>query len=92
MSISGISSMDSTYQTSSNNFKQIKQDFQSLSDALKSGDLSSAQQAFAQLQKDGGVPASQNASILSTSTNQASATTAVDGGDSAVSVNINILV
>jgi hypothetical protein len=54
MTISGISSSSNTYQTSSSNFNQIKQDFQLLNQALKSGDLSDAQQAFVQLQKDGG--------------------------------------
>jgi hypothetical protein len=34
------------------NFQQIKSDFQALSTALQSGDLSGAQQAYASLQKD----------------------------------------
>jgi hypothetical protein len=34
------------------NFQQVKSDFQALSTALQSGDLSGAQQAYASLQKD----------------------------------------
>ena len=48
VSTSGSSYSASLYQSNS----QVKADFKSLSDALKSGDLSSAQTAFASLQKD----------------------------------------
>lgn len=52
MTISGISANSTLYQTSQTTFNtQRRQDFQKLSQALQSGDLSSAQQAFAQLQQ-----------------------------------------
>ncbi len=53
MSISGISSSVSSYQTNQvNPFTKIKQDFESLGSALKSGSLDDAKKAYAQLQKD----------------------------------------
>jgi TolA-binding protein len=54
MSISGVSSNNNLYQTNMTSINsQRKQDFQNLASALQSGDLSSAQKAFAQLQQDG---------------------------------------
>jgi len=64
MSISGIST-NSPYQASFTNFYQMKQDFKSLSKALQSGDLSTANQAFAQLQKDTGMSTDQTQSSSS---------------------------
>jgi len=53
-SISGISSTNNLYQNDMTaKLAQRKQDFQSLADALKSGNLADAQKAFAQLQSDG---------------------------------------
>ncbi len=53
MSISGVSSSVSTYQTNQDNpFTKIKKDFESLGKALKSGSLDDAKKAYAQLQKD----------------------------------------
>ena len=53
MSITAVNSSTSLYQTAlSPNAKQIKTDFQNLTDAIQSGDVVSAQQAFAALQKD----------------------------------------
>ena len=54
MTISGISSSNTVYQSDMTaKLAQRKQDFQSLADALKSGNLADAQKAFAQLQSDG---------------------------------------
>jgi len=54
MSISGVSSGNNLYQTNISSINsQRKQDFQNLASALQSGDLASAQKAFAQLQQDG---------------------------------------
>jgi len=54
MTISAISSSNSVYQSDMTaKLAQRKQDFQSLADALKSGNLADAQKAFAQLQSDG---------------------------------------
>jgi hypothetical protein len=53
MNVSGINSATTAYQTSvQDSFKQSAQDFKALQTALKSGDVTSAQQAFASLQKD----------------------------------------
>jgi hypothetical protein len=53
MSVSSVSSTSGVNATDfSASFKQTRADFQSLASALQSGDLSSAQQAFAQLQQD----------------------------------------
>jgi hypothetical protein len=53
MSISGISSSVSSFQTNqANPFTKIKKDFDSLGSALKSGSLDDAKKAYAQLQKD----------------------------------------
>ena len=54
MTVSSVSQSQSTYDPSAMQaqFKQRRQDFQSLQGALQSGDLASAQQAFAALQKD----------------------------------------
>jgi hypothetical protein len=49
MDVSSISGSQSTWQTL---FQQQKTDWQSLSNALQSGDLSGAQQAFSSLQND----------------------------------------
>jgi DNA-binding FadR family transcriptional regulator len=52
-SIDPVSSLGSAYQSSSTNTnQQVKSDFKSLFDALKSGDMTAAQTAFASLQKD----------------------------------------
>ncbi|MDD2851419.1 MAG: hypothetical protein PHY09_05880 [Desulfuromonadaceae bacterium] len=52
MSISAISSTNSTYQTStSNSMDQMKQNFDDLGTELKSGNLDDAKKAFAKLQK-----------------------------------------
>ena len=54
MTISAISSSSTVYQSDMTaKLAQRKQDFQSLADALKSGNLADAQKAFAQLQSDG---------------------------------------
>lgn len=54
MTISGVSSSNTVYQTGmTSQMAQRKQDFQSLADALKSGNLADAQKAFAQLESDG---------------------------------------
>jgi len=53
MSITAVNSNSTIYPTNpSANAKQVRADFQNLTDALQSGDLASAQQAFAALQKD----------------------------------------
>jgi hypothetical protein len=53
MTTSGIASGTSAaYAPNQAAFQQRKQDFKSLSDALSSGDLTAAQQAYAALQKD----------------------------------------
>lgn len=54
MNVSSVSQSQSTFDPSAMKaqFKQRRQDFQSLQDALQSGDLSAAQSAFAALQKD----------------------------------------
>jgi hypothetical protein len=53
MSISAINSNQNASQLSSQvNYKQVKADFQSVTQALQSGDITTAQQAFAALQKD----------------------------------------
>ena len=50
--VSSSTSASAAYQAGSPiNFQQIKSDFQALSTALQSGDLSGAQQAYASLQK-----------------------------------------
>jgi hypothetical protein len=51
MSVSSISNSYSYYQTA-NNHHQRKQEFDALSEALQSGNLSGAQQAFGQLQQN----------------------------------------
>jgi len=53
MSISGVSSTTDLTQGNSTQtkFKQVKDDFQQLGQALQSGDLNTAQQAFAALQQ-----------------------------------------
>jgi len=52
-SITSVSSSANPYQTDTQNaWQQRVQDFKSLQSALKSGNLSNAQQAFASLQKD----------------------------------------
>jgi DNA-binding FadR family transcriptional regulator len=71
-SISGISSTSAVYQTdTATKMAQRKQDFQSLADALQSGNLSDAQKAFAQLQNDG-VKTGQTQSSNSQSNSQSS--------------------
>jgi len=53
MNVSGVNSATAPYQTSvQSSFKQRAQDFKALQTALQSGDMTSAQQAFASLQKD----------------------------------------
>jgi hypothetical protein len=49
MSVATISSANNAYQT--NPYAQARQDFQNLGNALQSGNLTAAQQAFAQLQQ-----------------------------------------
>jgi hypothetical protein len=52
-SISSVSSnSDASQADSLTNFQQIKSDFQTLASAIQSGNISSAQQAYAALQKD----------------------------------------
>ena len=51
MSITSVSSATNPYQTNSTQ-NAFRQEFQALQQALQSGDLTSAQQAFAALQKD----------------------------------------
>jgi|ERR1035437_1083005 iron uptake system EfeUOB component EfeO/EfeM len=53
MNVSGVNSATTAYQTSvQSSFKQRAQDFKALQTALQSGDVTTAQQAFASLQKD----------------------------------------
>ncbi len=52
MSVSGISSSGSNPPNWQSSFNKVKTDFQSLAQALQSGNLTDAQQAFATLQKD----------------------------------------
>ena len=53
MSISAVSSSDSTYQTStSNSMDQMKKNFDALGSALSSGNLDDAKKAFAEIQKN----------------------------------------
>ncbi len=55
MSIDAISSGTNAYSTTGlqpSRFKQVRQDFNDLANALQSGDLTGAQQAFTALQKD----------------------------------------
>ena len=53
VTVSNVSSADGVNATDSRSaFNQTRADFQTLASALQSGDLASAQQAFAQLQKD----------------------------------------
>lgn len=53
MSITAVSSNQNLYQTGSPvNAKQIKSDYQNLTTAIQAGDMASAQQALAALQKD----------------------------------------
>lgn len=52
-SVTSSTSTSTAYQTGGvPNFQQLKSDFQSLSSALQSGDMTGAQQALAALQKD----------------------------------------
>lgn len=53
MSISSVSSSQNTYQPSraQGDFKQVRQDFSGLVNALQSGDLAGAQNAFSALQQ-----------------------------------------
>jgi DNA-binding FadR family transcriptional regulator len=56
MSVSGITSTTNAYQTNTqtnitNNYKQWRTEFRQLAQALQSGDLSGAQQAFSNLQQ-----------------------------------------
>jgi hypothetical protein len=53
VTVSSVSSIDSTNATDPGAMaKQTRADFQAIATALQSGDVASAQQAFAQLQKD----------------------------------------
>lgn len=52
MSISGVSGTSSAQAAQASSFQQRRSDFQALSSALKSGDLSSAQSAFSALTAD----------------------------------------
>ena len=53
MNVSGINAATTAYQTSvQSSFNQRAQDFKALQTALQSGDVTSAQQAFASVQKD----------------------------------------
>jgi hypothetical protein len=53
MSISPVSSSNTQYTPpNADQMAKVKQDFQTLGDALQSGNLSSAKEAYAQLQKD----------------------------------------
>ena len=53
MNVSNVSPLATSYPTPGPSiFQQTGQDFRALQNALQSGDLSSAQQAFASLQKD----------------------------------------
>ena len=51
-SVSSLSTTGSVQATSTNPFKKIREDMQQIATALQSGDLGSAQTAFATLQKD----------------------------------------
>jgi hypothetical protein len=65
MNIGSISSFTGAAAPHHNPFKQIKQDFQQLQAALKSGDLKAAQEAYAKLKQD--LPAPKSSSSTSTS-------------------------
>jgi hypothetical protein len=66
MNIGSVSSfLGAGAATRQNPFKTIKQDFQKLQSALKSGDLKGAQEAYAQLKQD--LPASKDPSGTATS-------------------------
>jgi hypothetical protein len=79
MTISGISSSNTVYQSDMTaKMAQRKQDFQSLADALKSGNLADAQKAFAQLQSDG-VKTSQTQNSNSQTSSQSSPLQALSG-------------
>ncbi len=79
MTISGISSSSTVYQAdTATKLAQQKKDFQSLADALKSGNLADAQKAFAQLQSDG-VKISQTQSSNSQTSSQSSPLQALSG-------------
>jgi ribosomal protein S20 len=70
MTVSSVSSAQNTYQTDVQSaWKQRAQDFKALQSALQSGDISSAQQAFAALQKD-----QQSSSQATSATSATSAT------------------
>lgn len=70
MTVSGINASTPAYQPRiQSTFKQGAQDFKTLQSALKSGDLSGAQQAFASLQQDLQGP-SQTTPSTAASTNQ----------------------
>ena len=85
MTISGISSTSSVYQNDMTaNVAQRKQDFQSLANALQSGNLADAQKAFAQLQSDGlktGQTQSSNSQSNSQSSPLQALATALQNGD-----------
>ncbi len=52
MNVSTVSTADTTATDPSTTYKQTKADFQAIAAALQSGDVTQAQTAFAQLQKD----------------------------------------
>jgi len=83
MTISAISSNNSSYQTDiTAKLTQRKQDFQNLASALQSGNLATAQQAFAQLQKDSlNVSQSQNGQNSGQTTPLQALASALQSGD-----------
>lgn len=85
MTISGVSSSNSIYQTGlTSQMAQRQQDFQSLANALQSGNLADAQKAFAQLQSDGlktGQTQSSNSQSNSQSSPLQALATALQNGD-----------
>ena len=91
MSITPVGSNTCTNSAySQNSFKKLQADFKALSTALQNNDLASAQQAFAQIQKDDpklaqAMPAQQNSSsgnsANSASNDLASLASALQNGD-----------
>ena len=88
MSVSGISSVTDFSQTNSvqTKFKQMKDDFQQLGQALQSGDLSGAQSAFASL-----LPLFPNSSSSANSqTQSAAASSASSSGNGTSSITSDL--
>ncbi len=80
MSVSGISSSSGLASADwQSKFQQVKADYSSLADALQSGNLSDAQQAFSTLQKD--LPPRAQAAAADSSTPLGALGSALQSGD-----------